>query len=91
VVDSSEAAGAWVPARRLITGNPPKSLLTYSSLNHQVALEASMPSATVDLGDTAIKLFYTDTGPVESADYTTLVFYHGYAFTGRKQTRSLAG
>jgi hypothetical protein len=50
-----------------------------------------MPSATVDLGDTAIKLFYTDTGPVESADYTTLVIYHGYAFTGRKQTRSLAG
>jgi len=50
-----------------------------------------MPSATLDLGDAEIKLFYTDTGPVESADYTTLVIYHGYAFTGRKQPRSLAG
>ena len=40
-----------------------------------------MPQAPVDNKGT--ELFYTDSGPVEgSTDYTTLVIYHGCAFTG---------
>jgi hypothetical protein len=48
-----------------------------------------MPIATVDLINTKVKLFYTDTGPVDSNDYTTLVIYHGLGFTGRKQASLL--
>ncbi|KZP26752.1 hypothetical protein FIBSPDRAFT_333820 [Athelia psychrophila] len=40
-----------------------------------------MPTAPVDNNGTV--LFYTDSGPVDgSDDYTTLVIYHGSAFTG---------
>jgi len=40
-----------------------------------------MPTAPVD--DNGTELFFTDSGPVESSiDYTTLVIYHGSAFTG---------
>ncbi|KZP26746.1 hypothetical protein FIBSPDRAFT_731663 [Athelia psychrophila] len=40
-----------------------------------------MPTAPVDNNGTV--LFYTDSGPVDgSDDYTTLVIYHGLAFTG---------
>jgi hypothetical protein len=45
-----------------------------------------MPVATLDSSGTEIKLFYTDTGPLDSKDYTTIVIYHGSAFTARKQT-----
>lgn len=42
-----------------------------------------MPQAPVDNKGTEI--FYTDSGPVPgSTDYTTLVIYHGSAFTGRE-------
>jgi hypothetical protein len=43
----------------------------------------NMPRAPVDNKGT--ELFYTDSGPVPgSTDYTTLVIYHGSAFTGRE-------
>lgn len=42
-----------------------------------------MPQAPVDNKGT--ELFYTDSGPVPgSNDYTTLVIYHGSAYTGRE-------
>jgi hypothetical protein len=44
-----------------------------------------MPTATLDSSGTKIQLFYTDTGPIDSNDYTTLIVYHGCAFTGRTQ------
>lgn len=40
-----------------------------------------MPTATID--SKGSQFFYTDSGPVPgSSDYTTLVIYHGSAFTG---------
>jgi hypothetical protein len=45
-----------------------------------------MPLAPVDNNGT--ELFYLDSGPVPgSTDYTTLVIYHGSAFTGREYCR----
>ena len=47
-----------------------------------------MPQAPIDHKGTV--LFYTDSGPVQnSTDYTTLVIYHGSAFTGREYHRSI--
>jgi hypothetical protein len=43
-----------------------------------------MPTATLDLNGTKINLYYTDTGPINSTNYTTLVVYHGTAFTSRE-------
>jgi hypothetical protein len=44
-----------------------------------------MPTATFDSSGTEKTFFYTDTGPVDSNDYTTLIVYHGAAYTSRKQ------
>ena len=38
-------------------------------------------TATLDYNGTKIKLYYMDTGQINSTNYTTWVVYHGTAFT----------